>query len=269
MRSPLVIRLNARERRWRRWRHRVDLVSHLARREFSLRYHDSALGVLWSLLQPIGQLVVLVFLFRRVIPLGIEAYPAFVLSALLPWHWFSASVSAAAGLFVGNRDLVRQPGFAPEILVIVNALSNLTTFIVSLPILLVLLAWYGRWPSASFGFLPIVIAIHGMLIVGLGLGVATLNVFYRDVQHMVAVALMLLFYLTPVFYRTDEVAEGFRWIFWANPVAVLLDAYRAVFLQGTPPAAGPLLMAAVTSAGICAVAYRVYRARHHDLVDAL
>lgn len=261
--------MDAAEPRWHRWRHRVDLVSHLARREFSLRYHDSALGVLWSLLQPLSQLLVLVFLFRRVIPLGIEAYPAFVLSALLPWYWFSASVSAAGGLFVGNRDLVRQPGFTPAILVIVNALSNLISLVVSLPILLGLLGWYGRGPGASLLFLPVLIAIQGVLIVGLGLGVATLNVFYRDVQHMVAVALMLLFYMTPVFYRTFEVGEEFRWIFRLNPVAVLLEGYRAVFFLGTVPAAGPLLMAAVSSAGICAIAYRVYLARRHDLVDAL
>lgn len=247
----------------------MDLVSHLARREFSLRYHDSALGVLWSLMLPLAQLLVLVFLFQRVIPLGIEAYPAFVLSALLPWSWFSASVGAAGGLFVGNRDLVRQPGFAPAILVIVNALSNLVSLVVSLPILLGLLGWYGREPGGSLLFLPVLIAIQGILIVGLGLGVATLNVFYRDVQHIVTVALMLLFYVTPVFYRTHEVGEEFRWIFRLNPVAVLVEGYRAVFFLGTVPAAGPLLMAAVTSAGICAIAYRVYRAQRHDLVDAL
>ena len=202
-----MIRVDAAEPRWRRWRHRADLVLHLARREFSLRYHDSALGVLWSLLLPLAQLLVLVFLFQRVIPLGIEAYPAFVLSALLPWSWFSASVGAAGGLFVGNRDLVRQPGFAPAILVFVNALSNLISLLVSLPILLVLLGWYGREPGVSLLVLPVLLIIQCLLIVGLGLAVATLNVFYRDVQHIVTVGLMLLFYMTPVFYRTNEVGE--------------------------------------------------------------
>jgi ABC-type polysaccharide/polyol phosphate export permease len=264
-----VIRVNAAEPQRHRWRHRFDLVSHLARREFSLRYHDSALGVLWSLLPLIGQLFVLVFLFRRVIPLGIEDYPVFVLSALLPWQWFTVSVSTAAGLFVGNRDLVRHPGFAPPILIIVNVLSNLISLVVSLPILLGLLGWYGRWPGGSILFLPVLIAIQGILIVGLGLGVATLNVFYRDVQPMVTVALMLLFYVTPVFYRSREVGAEFHWIFRLNPLALLLEAYRAVFFLGTVPAIGPLLMASVSSIGICAIAYRVYLARRHDLVDAL
>jgi lipopolysaccharide transport system permease protein len=249
--------------------YRVDLVSHLVRRDFTLRYRDATLGVLWSLLHPLAQLLVLVFLFQRVIPLGIEAYPAFVFSALLPWSWFSTSVGSAGSLFVGSRDLVRQPAFAPGALVIVNALSNLLSFVVSLPILLAFLAWYGREPGASLLFLPVLVAIQGALIVGLGLVVATLNVFYRDVQHIVTVVLPLLFYMTPVFYRSHEAPERFGWIFQLNPMAALVEGYRAVFFLGTTPPAEALLIAAAISAGMCAVGYRIYHRHRHDLVDAL
>jgi lipopolysaccharide transport system permease protein len=86
--------------------YRRDLMAHLVRRDFALRYHDSTLGVLWSLLHPLAQLLVLVCLFQSVIPLGIEAYPAFVFSALLPWSWFITSVGSAGGLFSGSRDLL-------------------------------------------------------------------------------------------------------------------------------------------------------------------
>jgi ABC-type polysaccharide/polyol phosphate export permease len=139
----------------------------------------------------------------------------------------------------------------------------------TVPILLAVLGWYGRPPGASLLFLPVLIAVQAVLIVGVGLGVATLNVFYRDVHHAVAVALMLFFYVTPVFYRPQEIGERFHWLFRVNPVAVLVEAYRAVFLDGTRPAAGPLLQATLISAGILALAYRLYRAQRHDLVDAL
>src|SRR5688572_28525342 len=102
------------------FRHQLDLVRHLVRRDFSLRYHDSALGFLWFLLLPFAQLLVLVLLFQHVVPLNIEAYPAFVFSALLPWAWFSASVAEAGSLFLNNRDLLRQPHFVPATLMIVN-----------------------------------------------------------------------------------------------------------------------------------------------------
>src|SRR5689334_23281605 len=94
-------------------RQQVDLLSHLVWREFTLRYKRSALGILWSLVQPLAQLVVLGFLFQRVVPLNIQAYPAFIFSALLPWTWFSSAISGSCGLFIGNRDLVRRPNFAP------------------------------------------------------------------------------------------------------------------------------------------------------------
>jgi ABC-type polysaccharide/polyol phosphate export permease len=127
-----------------RFAQRYDLIRHLVRRDFTLRYHASALGVLWSVLLPLTQLLILVFLFRRVLPLGIEAYPAFLFSALLPWAWLSTCLSSAGSLFLGNRDLVRRPGFAPPVLIVVNTLSNLLTYLVSLPILLAVLVFYDR-----------------------------------------------------------------------------------------------------------------------------
>src|SRR3972149_3463733 len=111
----------------------VDLIRHLAWRDFTLRYKGSVLGILWSLLPPLIQLGVLVFLFRKVIPLDIEAYPAFVFSGLLPWIWFTACLNAAGGLFIYNRDLVRRPNFKPLTLVAVNTLSNLIHFLMFLP----------------------------------------------------------------------------------------------------------------------------------------
>src|SRR5262245_44374686 len=98
---------------FRQLAYQVDLMGHLVWRDFSLRYKRSALGVLWSLVSPLSQLLVLVFLFQAVVPLNIDAYPAFVFCALLPWSWFSTGIGSACGLFMVNRDLVRHPNFAP------------------------------------------------------------------------------------------------------------------------------------------------------------
>jgi ABC-type polysaccharide/polyol phosphate export permease len=249
--------------------HRVEVVRHLVRRDFRLRYHDASLGLAWSLLLPLTQLLVLVFLFQRVVPLGIDAYPAFVFSGLLPWTWFSGCLAGAGALFVGNRDLVRRPAFDPATLVVVSTLANLVAYLVSLPILLVVCAAYDRYPSAALLCLPLVLLVEEMLIVGCCLVVATLNVFYRDVQHVVGVLLTLLFYLTPVFYRGEAAAEAYRLVFTLSPIAVLVDAHRRIFLHGAAPPAGPLLVAAVTSALVCALGWAVYRRVRHDIVDAI
>src|SRR5690242_15021302 len=106
--------------RLRRMRYQYDVLRHLVWRDFSLRYKHSALGTLWSLLLPLAQLLVMIFLFQSVVPLKIEAYPAFVFSALLPWNWFSSSVTSTCSLFIYNRDLVRHPNFVPARLIVVT-----------------------------------------------------------------------------------------------------------------------------------------------------
>src|SRR5262245_63578733 len=115
--------------------YQFDLICHLVQRDFRLRYTESVLGVLWSVVLPLVQLLVFVFLFGKVVPLDIDDYPAFVFSALLPWTWFSNCVSSAGGLFTSNRDLLRRPHFAPATLVVVNTLSHLLTYVVTLPIM--------------------------------------------------------------------------------------------------------------------------------------
>src|SRR6266487_1042769 len=232
---------------YNRFAHRLDLLRHLVWRDFSLRYKHSMLGVLWSLLLPLAQLMVMVFLFQVVVPLNITAYPAFVFCALLPWTWFGSCLSSACGLFIHNRDLVRQPNFAPASLMVINTLSNLITFLAALPILGIVLFVYGRPVTLALLVLPLLMLIQAILIAGLSLIIATWNVFYRDIQHIVTIALMLLFYLTPVFYRTQTVAAKYHIVYSLNPIAVLVQDYRTVLFEGAYPAWESLLFTAVTS----------------------
>jgi ABC-type polysaccharide/polyol phosphate export permease len=249
--------------------HRAELIACLVWRDFRLRHQGSALGVLWSLLLPLSQLIVLVFLFQRVVPLGIDAYPAFVLSGLLPWTWFSTTLAGAGALFVGNRDLVRRPGFEPAILVVVDVLANVVGFLISLPLLLVLLLFYGHGVGASLLLLPLLMLIQAVLLVGLGLAVATANVFYRDVQNLVTVSLTLLFYLTPVFYRPQQAGDAYRFVHAANPMAMLVTSYRDVLFLDTTPSAANVAGAAAFAVALLVAGALLHRAQRHEIVDRL
>ncbi len=249
--------------------YRFDLIRHLAWRDFVLRYKGSVLGILWSLLPPLAQLLVLVFLFGRVVPLNIEAYPAFVFCGLLPWIWFSTSLGSAGYLFVNNRDLLRRPNFPASTLVLTNILSNLLHFLVFLPILVLLLVFYGRGLGLGLVFLPLLIFIQLTLTVGLGLIVATLNVFYHDVQHMVSVAVMLVFYLTPVFYKVQIIPERFQLVYGLNPLAQLIQNYRRVFFYGMMPDWKELLVSGFMSIAVLGAGYWVYRRWLNDIYDTL
>jgi len=246
-----------------------DLIRHLTWRDFILRYKGSVLGILWSVVPPLVQLAVLVFLFGKVIPLGIEGYPAFVFSGLLPWIWFSTCMSSAGYLFINNRDLVRRPNFEPSSLVTANTLSNLIHFLLFLPILLVLLIVYGRQVTMSLVFLPTLMIIQVMLTIGLGLMIATMNAFYHDVQHIVSVAVTLLFYLTPVFYRAQSIPDRYQFVYSLNPIAVLIRSYRAIFFYGSNPEWGSLLVTGLISVLIFGIGYFVYRRQISNVMDVI
>ena len=249
--------------------HQFDLILNLVRRNFILQFKGSLLGILWALLLPLSQLMIFVFLFRRVVPLNIEDYPAFVYTGLLPWNWFSMSVISASSLFLSNRDLVRRPNFEPSILALVNALSHLLTYLVSLPIIFVLLATSGRGITWTVLLLPLIMLIQGTLIVGLSLFIATWNIFFRDVQQIMGVAVMLLFYLTPVFYSLEKVGQEYRKLFTLNPMALLIQAYRAILYEGAVPDWSTLLIATAISVTVCGLGYLAYRRNIQDVYDFL
>jgi ABC-type polysaccharide/polyol phosphate export permease len=249
--------------------YRFDLLRHLVWRDYSLRYKHSMLGLLWSLVLPLSQLLVLVFLFQAVVPLNIEAYPAFVFCAILPWGWLSSSLSSACGLFINNRDLVRHPNFAPASLPFINTLSNLITFLVALPLLFIVLIVYRRPITPALFLLPLLLLIQGILTAGLSLMIATWNAYYRDVQHIVMIALTLLFYLTPVFYRPQAVAAQYQIVYRLNPIAVLIKDYRMIFFEGAYPAADSLLFTALASAVVYAIGYTIYRRQQHGIIDKI
>jgi lipopolysaccharide transport system permease protein len=255
--------------RYRRLIYYFDLMRHLVWRDFSLRYKRSVLGIVWSLVLPLAQLLVLVFLFQAVVPLSIESYPVFVFTALLPWSWFSSSISSACSLFVGNRDLVRRPDFAPLLLMLVNTLSNLLTYLIALALLIPMLFFYNIALTPALVMLPVLLLIQSLLIIGLSMIVATLNVFYRDVQHIVGVVLTLLFYLTPVFYRSQSVVERYHMLYTLSPISVLIQAYRAIFFYGVMPAWSALVFATMSGLFLCVVGLLIYLWRQHEIVDLI
>ncbi len=249
--------------------HQYDLILNLVRRNFILQFKGSLLGLLWALLLPLSQLVIFVFLFRRVVPLKIPDYPVYLFTGLLPWNWFSMSINLASSLFITNRDLVRRPNFEPSILALVHALSNLVTYLISLPIVFILIATSGRRLTWTVLLLPVIMLIQGTLIVGLSLFLATWNVFYRDLQHITGVVLGLMFYVTPVFYSIENVGREYRSLFTLNPMAVLIQAYRAILYDGTVPDVSTLLVATAVSITICGLGYLAYRRDIQGVYDFL
>lgn len=238
------------------WRHVYvharDLAYELVLRDLRIRYKRSTLGILWSLLNPLSQILILTFLFRSVVNLNIPHYASFVFVGVLAWTWFSGAVTNAAFAISSSLELVRRPGFPIIVLPLVTVASNAVHFLLALPVMLIVILLDGGRFGPSLLVLPGVMAAQFAFTAGLAYVVAAMHVRYRDTQHLVSIAMMLAFYVTPVFYSSSMLPEGYQFLHYANPMAVLVEAYRSILMGGTWPSA--IALGGVTVASCCILA---------------
>lgn len=248
--------------------HFRELVIHLARREAASRHRLTLLGWTWPLARQLAQLGILVFTFSRIVKLDIPDFPAFVFSGLIAWAWFASSLIAATGSVVSNRNLAFQSRFPLAVLPAVAVAVPLLDVVFALPVIAVLLGAAGEL-HRTFFFLPVILVVQLMLMTGIAWLLATAQVFFRDVQNFVGLLLLVLFYVTPVFYDRGRVPDQYQWVLLGNPMTTLIEAYRSIFLGGELPSAKHFGIVALVSVGVAAVGYAVFRKSEDGFVDEL
>lgn len=246
-----------------------DLLRTLTNKELKLRYRGTYLGVLWSLANPLALAFVLHFAMKRVLQLDIDNYALFLVVALFPWQWMLNSLSAAATTFPNNSRLIRKLPFPKHVLCEAIVLGDLIHFTVTLAVVAMVRSFSGLSPvelSWIVG-LPLLVVAQGLLILGGVLFIATLNAFLRDIEQLVRVGLLLLFYVTPILYPLTMVPDHLHWIVMANPIAPLIVCWRDLLLAGSFSAYLPLAVAySLAIAGIGAFAYQRLRDRLAEVV---
>jgi len=224
------------------WRHRA-LVYVLVARELKARYRGSVLGFFWSLLNPLLMLAVYAVVFTLVFPgrsAATSPYAVFLFCGLLPWNWLSASLTDASASLIVHGPLLRKVLFPAEVLPAVAVLSQGVHFLLALPVLLAALlagaaGLFGTPVSFSPALLqvPALLLAEGLLLFGVGLFLAALTVHFRDVKDLLATALSLWFFATPVLYTLSEMKEGIlRTVLSWNPVAPLFSAWHDALFYG-------------------------------------
>ncbi len=236
-----------------------ELLANLVRRELKVKYKRSFLGFFWSFLNPLLTMLVFTFVFSfvlRIPPpknyLGMASFPMFLLTALLPWNFFSLSLGAAVGSIVYNSNLIRKVYFPKEILPISLSFANLINFLLELLVLFVFLAILGYPFLGNIYYLVLIIFIELVFIIGISLVFAFLNVYFRDVQHFVGIILMVWFYATPIIYPQNMIPQVWRGIpvqmlLRLNPLTALVLCYRDVLYFGRAPDLSLLGYAALVS----------------------
>jgi lipopolysaccharide transport system permease protein len=212
-----------------------DLLLELILRDFKLRYKRSVLGIGWALLTPILQLFIYYFIFQLILSFNIPNYAAFIFIGVISWNWFESSLFRASTSITESLYLIKQPGFYSFILPIVAVSINLINFLISVPILWILVLLSDNKIEYTILFLPAVVFIQFVFTLGLSYFVAAINVIFRDIQHILVVLMRLWFFATPIFYNIDIVPKKYLIIFTANPMFHLINAYRKLIINGVFP----------------------------------
>jgi ABC-2 type transport system permease protein len=230
------------------WRYR-ELLGNLVRKELKVKYKNSALGFVWSLLNPALYLCVFYVVFQLVLKAGIPNFAIFLLAGLLPWNLFSTSLGASCQSIVGNASLVGKVWFPREILPLAAVGAALVHFFLQLTVLLTALAVFRYAPSPAY--LPV--ALLGLLVLlllgsALGIGLAAVNVPLRDTGHLLELAMLAWFWVTPIVYQYN--ALGDRLGNWAlvNPVTPIVLAFqRAIYGEHQVKAGGSSRLGTTTT----------------------
>jgi lipopolysaccharide transport system permease protein len=248
----------------------LDVTRAWAARTLRARYQQSALGWAWAVVQPIAMVAIFTVVFTRFVRIetGGVPYVLVAYAATVPWTLLANAWSDMAASLVTNLNLVTKIAFPRAALPAAALVARVVDFGIGMVLLLALVVAYGLPATLLWLWVPVIVAVLLCLVLGLGLASAALNVFYRDVDPAIRLLTQLWFYTSPVIYPSALVPGEWRWLYYANPMAGVIDAVRDVLLHGRAP--GPTLAAAAGIAVVTLVAgYAFFKRVEGRLADVI
>ena len=228
-----------------------EMIFSLVRKDLRGRYKGSVLGFLWTFINPLLQLVVYTIVFSVIMRASYEQYYLFLFVALVPWMFFSSSVTDGASSILREKDMVKKIYFPREVLPIATVTSAFVNMILTFIVVfgVVIIAGRGIHIHAML-CLPIVMIVEYILCLGIALIVSSITVYLRDLQYILGIFVMALQYMTPVMYGVDMVERSGagQWlilIFNLNPMTPIIKIYRQIIYYGEVPELGSLLLAVI------------------------
>lgn len=227
-RSPVV---RSAVRQW-------DLLLAITVQNLKVWYQGTVFSYLWWVARPLALGMVLYFALGRVLKIEVEGanFSVFLLTGLFPWFWFAGSLQQSASSFTGNSGLIKKVQFPLLVLPLSTVLFNTLQFLLAIPILTVFVLVSGDSPELTWVLgIPLLLALQLLLIIGLGTLVASITVFFRDLEPMLEVVLLLMFYTSAVIFPLELVPDGFRPLVQVSPITTLLEGWRGLLLDGALP----------------------------------
>jgi lipopolysaccharide transport system permease protein len=216
------------------WRYR-ELFYILSWRDITVRYKQTVIGIAWAILRPLLTMVVFTVIFGKLAKLpsdGHAPYPLMVYAAMLPWQFFSSSVSEASHSLITNTHLITKVYFPRIIIPISSVMTSFVDFLISFAILVLLMLFYQFIPSWNILLLPVFPLLAFLTASGIGLYITALNVKYRDFRYIVPFLVQFGLYVSPVGFSSSIIPENYRLLYSVNPMVGIIDGFRWAILGG-------------------------------------
>lgn len=213
-----------------------EMIHSLVRKDLRGRYKSSVLGFLWTFINPLCQIIIYTLVFSNIFRMDIDKYYLFLTVVMIPWVFFSTSITGGAMAIVNQQDMVKKIYFPREVLPISYVTSCFVNMLLSfIVVFIVIIISNVKINLLAILFLPIVMIIEYILALGFTMIISACNVYFRDLEHIVGVMMMAWIYLTPVMYDIDYIPENLRGIFYLNPMTPIAIAYREILYYGKVP----------------------------------
>lgn len=235
------------------------MISSLIKRDLRGRYKGSVLGFAWTFLNPLLQLAVYTVVFSTIMRAGVEDYYLFLFVALIPWIFFSSSVTGGASCIISQKEMIKKIYFPREVLPISHVTCQLVNMFFSFIVVFAVLIISGKGISGqALLYLPIVIIAEYLLAISIAMVVSALTVYLRDLEHILIIVAMAWQFLTPVMYSIDMVPDNLRGVFNLNPMTPIIVAYRDIFYYKQAPQVATLLHGFIFSVILLVVGFIVF-----------
>lgn len=235
-----------------------ELLKTNIKKEVRGKYKKSFLGILWSFLNPLLQIAVYAIIFPLILKNTQDNYVVFLCVGLIPWTFFVTTITQCTSTVINNGNIIKKVYFPREILPISIVTSNTVNFLISTLIIIAFILFNGMNLTKYILFYPLILLVQYILLLAISFILSSITVYLRDLEHLVGVALQVLFYATPIVYASSSIPENFQFIMKINPMASIIDAYRNIFYYQTCPDIKSIILWLIISVVFCIIGFRIF-----------
>ena len=246
-----------------------ELLKTSVKKEVRSKYKNSFLGVVWSFLNPLLQIVVYAIIFSLILKNKQENYAIFLCCGIIPWTFFSIAINKSAFTMIENGNIIKKVYFPREIIPISVVTAETINFLISTIIILGVVFLGGIGITKYILYYPIILIAQYFIILAISFVVSSICVYFRDLQHFIGIILQLLFYAAPIVYSQDSIPKDYQWILKYNPMTYIINAYRDIFYYQKSVELKPLILLILTGVAACFIGYRIFNKLQRGFAEQL